>query len=131
MKLGCSPVIARSPCDEAIHLPPSADMDCFAALAMTHSNTSFHVLLHRSVSEETHRLRDAPRRRGYQCDSNYSVALGAGHAALDPVEGFDTRRRIDTLCREILDIDQLDPLGIGIVFGAGEGDRLIGLVDVR
>ena len=37
MRQSCFPVIARSPCDEAIHLTPRLDMDCFAALAMTYS----------------------------------------------------------------------------------------------
>ena len=41
-KQSCFPVIARSPCDEAIHLTQCAELDCFAALAMTHSSTSFH-----------------------------------------------------------------------------------------
>ena len=35
MKQSWFPVIARSPCDEAIHLAPYAELDCFAALAMT------------------------------------------------------------------------------------------------
>src|SRR3954465_8927430 len=42
MTWSCFPVIARSPCDEAIHLAPCVNLDCFAALAMTHSDTSFH-----------------------------------------------------------------------------------------
>jgi hypothetical protein len=43
MEQSCFSVIARSPCDEAIHLAPRKGMDCFAALAMT-GNTSFHSL---------------------------------------------------------------------------------------
>ena len=39
-----------------------------------------------------------------------SVALGAGHAALDPVERLHARRRIDAFGGKILDVDQIDPL---------------------
>src|SRR3954468_2772006 len=53
MTQGCFSVIVRSPCDEAIHLSPCADMDCFAALAMTHSNTSFQGLQCRSSFKES------------------------------------------------------------------------------
>src|SRR6266700_4724987 len=39
MEWSCLPVLARSACDEAIHLASCTGMDCFAALAMTCSNT--------------------------------------------------------------------------------------------
>ena len=51
-----------------------------------------------------------------------SIAFGALHAALDPVQRLDARRRIDALGGKILDVDQIDPLQVGIVFGAGEAD---------
>src|SRR4051812_22176698 len=48
------------------------------------------------------------------------VALRAGHAALDPVQRLDARRGIDAFGGEILDVDQIDPPRIRIVFGAAE-----------
>src|SRR6266700_2805601 len=45
-------VIARSACDEAIHLALYTGMDCFAALAMTRSNTSFCSQHFRSGSQD-------------------------------------------------------------------------------
>ena len=48
----CFSVIARSACDEAIHLTACAELDCFAALAMTHSNTLSHWLLYRAGSQD-------------------------------------------------------------------------------
>src|SRR3954453_9545873 len=63
--------------------------------------------------------------------SNQSlIALRAGHAALDPVQRLDARRRGDAFGGEILDVDQVDPLGIRIVFGAADGDRLDRLMAV-
>src|SRR3981081_2279624 len=59
-----------------------------------------------------------------------SVALGAGHAALDPVERLYARRRIDAFGGEVLDIDQIDPLRIGIILGAADGNRLDRLMAV-
>src|SRR3979409_48593 len=59
-----------------------------------------------------------------------SVALGAGHAALDPVERLYARRRIDAFGGEVLDIDQIDPLRIGIILGAADGNRLDRLMGV-
>src|ERR1700693_1306528 len=53
-----------------------------------------------------------------------SVTLGALHAALDPVERFYPRRRIDAFGGKVLDVDQIDALGVGIIFGAAESDRL-------
>src|SRR5882724_13207456 len=50
-----------------------------------------------------------------------SVTFGAGHAALDPVQRLDARRRIDAFGGEVLDIDQIDPLFLRVVFGAAEG----------
>src|SRR6266404_1090694 len=59
-----------------------------------------------------------------------SVTFGALHAALDPVECFYARRRIDAFGGKVLDVDQIDALGIGIIFGAAEGDRLDRLMAV-
>src|ERR1700686_2110549 len=53
-----------------------------------------------------------------------SVTLGALHAALDPVERLHARRRIDAFGGEILNIDQIDPLQVRIIFGSTEGNRL-------
>src|SRR5882757_6601456 len=58
------------------------------------------------------------------------IALRAGHAALDPVQRLDARRRVDAFGGEILDVDQIDALGIRIVFGAAESDRLDRLMAV-
>jgi hypothetical protein len=41
-----------------------------------------------------------------------SVAFGALHAALDPVERLYARRRVDAFGREILDIDKIDAFQI-------------------
>src|ERR1700737_1080931 len=59
-----------------------------------------------------------------------SVTLGALHAALDPVERFYPRRRIDAFGGKVLDVDQIDALGVGIIFGAAESDRLDRLMSV-
>src|ERR1700716_2400106 len=59
-----------------------------------------------------------------------SVALCPGHAALDPVERLYARRRIDAFGGEVLDIDQIDPLRIGIILGAADGNRLDRLMAV-
>src|SRR5947209_4323279 len=59
-----------------------------------------------------------------------SVALGALHAALDPVERLYTRRRIDTFGGEVLDVDQIDPLEVGIILGAADRDWLDRLMAV-
>src|SRR4051812_12501576 len=64
---------------------------------------------------------------GYQCGL---IALGALHAALDPVERLYARGRINAFGGEVLNIDQIDPLEIRIVFGAAEGDRLDRLMAV-
>src|ERR1044072_6502303 len=58
---------------------------------------------------------------GYQCGL---VALGALHAALDPVDRLHAGGRVDAFGGEVLDIDQIDPLEIRIVLGAAERDRL-------
>src|SRR3954447_5781247 len=60
----------------------------------------------------------------------WSVALGALHAALDPVQRLDPGWRIDAFSREVLDVDEIDPLGVGIILGPTERDRLDRLVAV-
>src|SRR6266403_1953037 len=59
-----------------------------------------------------------------------SVALGALHAALYPVERFYARRRIDAFGGEVLDVDQIYPFCVRIVLGTAEGDRLDRLMAV-
>src|SRR6266851_7705119 len=59
-----------------------------------------------------------------------SVTLGALHTAPDPIERFYARRRIDAFGGKVLDVDQIDALGVGIVFGAAESDRLDRLMAV-
>ena len=71
------------------------------------------------TAARTHSVRAAACLR-YLAAGAASVAFGALHAALDPVERFHARRRIDALGGKILDVDQVDPLQVGIVFGAAE-----------
>src|SRR6266852_8981367 len=59
-----------------------------------------------------------------------SVTLGALHTALDPIERLYARRRIDAFGGKVLDVDQIDALGVGIIFGAAESDRLDRLMAV-
>src|SRR5437868_2376184 len=63
-------------------------------------------------------------------DRSRSVAFGALHAALDPVERLHAGRRVDAFGRKILDVDQVDSLGVRVVLGAAERDRLDRLVTV-
>src|SRR5215213_3246112 len=72
-------------------------------------------------------LMHAPLCRLIEC---YLVALGALHAALDPVDCLHAWGRVDAFGGEVLDIYQIDPLEIRIVFGAAEGDRLDRLMTV-
>src|SRR5260370_7773065 len=65
-----------------------------------------------------------------QVSCTCSVTLGALHAALDPVERFYARRRIDAFGGKVLDVDKLDALGVGIIFGAAESNRLNRLMAV-
>src|SRR5438552_19189978 len=60
-----------------------------------------------------------------------SVALGALHAALDPVDRLYARRRIDAFGGKVLDVDQIDPLAVRIIFGTADRDRLDRLMAVR
>src|SRR4030095_5608111 len=55
--------------------------------------------------------------------STRSIAFGALHAALDPIERLHAGRRIDALGSEVLDVDDIDPLGVGIVLGGAAYDR--------
>src|ERR1044072_1828035 len=52
------------------------------------------------------------------------VALRAAHAALDPVQRLDAGRRIDAFGGKVLDVDEIDPPRIRVVFGAAKCDRL-------
>src|SRR4051812_40306824 len=60
----------------------------------------------------------------------WSVAPGALHAALDPVQRLDPGWRIDAFSREVLNVHEIDPLGVGIILGPTERDRLDRLVAV-
>src|SRR5260370_40743290 len=53
-----------------------------------------------------------------------SVTFGALHAALDPVDRLDARGRIDAFGGEVLDVDQIDPLRVGVIFCAADRDPL-------
>jgi hypothetical protein len=85
----CPVVIARSTCDEAIHLSACRAMDCFAALAMTnqpqvratHSTSSL-----RSQGRQLLRIGDgAPRGRHPSCKLNAaSPAISASSGCNPP-----------------------------------------------
>src|SRR6478735_4124323 len=84
----------------------------------------------RKASKEKARVLSSRRFSHVPNAFSRSVALGALHAALDPVERFYARRRIDALGGKVLDVDQIDALGVGIIFGAAESDRLDRLMAV-
>src|SRR5258708_40150619 len=84
----------------------------------------------RKASKEAARVLSSRRFSHLLNALNRSVALGALHAALDPVERFYARRRIDAFGGKVLDVDKLDALGVGIIFGAAESVRLERLMAV-
>src|SRR5258708_29460600 len=77
------------------------------------------------ASDELAPLQSSPRR------PRASIAFGALHAALDPIDRLYARRRIDAFSGAVLDIDQIDPLEVRIILGAADRDRLARLMAVR
>src|SRR5882762_2767821 len=96
----------------------------------TSLETATEQIACRKASKETARVLNS-RRFSHPLNAfSRSVTLCALHAALDPVERFYPRRRIDAFGCKVLDVDQVDALGVRIIFGAAEGDRLDRLMAV-